>query len=274
MENILLIDIENCGQALHNLEEKLKTYHQIYIVYATSNVNLSLDGLNLLIPFIQKQTFHLLKMPSTGKDAADFGLAFIAGQLSQAYQPENVCFEIISNDHAMDYVAELLEKSLFKVVVKKRENSLESHFPDDEQFQKLVYTLKKVKNRPTTEQAFINSIMSWTKVSHAKAYSLLKQLAEFNFLTETEKAMVTKPHVGDDKPHLVFLKTFCEYLDKQKNKPTTQPALLNVLKKVMHIEKENTVKDRYNLLIKHKIVVVNQQNNKITYNLDNISKYL
>ena len=264
MNKILLIDIENCGHALHQLEEKLQTYTQIYVVYATSNVNLSLDGLYLLIPFIQNQRFHLVKMPTVGKDAADFGLAFIAGQLSQQYQPIDTSFEIISNDHAMDYVAELLQRQNFEVEVKKKA------VQTSDILEKLVSTLAKVNNKPTSEEAFLNSIMSWTKVDRTQANLLLKQVLQLGVLTADEKEKIV-PQV---KPHLVFLQQYCQYLFNQNNRPATQKTLLNSIKTVMNIEKETTLIDRYNLLVKHKIVIQNEQNNKVQYNLEEIKKYL
>lgn len=264
MNKILLIDIENCGYAFHQLEEKLKTYTQIYVVYATSNVNLSLDGLYLLIPFIQNEHFHLVKMPTVGKDAADFGLAFIAGKLSQKYQPIDTNFEIISNDHAMDYVAELLQSQNFEVKVKKKA------IQTNELLEQLVGTLAKVNNKPTSEDAFLNAIMSWTKVDRPQAHELLKQLLQSNCLTADEKKKIS-PQI---KPHLVFLQQYCQYLFNQRNRPATKKTLLNAIKIIMKIEKETTLIDRYNLLVKHKIVIENNQNSKITYNLEVLKSYL
>lgn len=266
MNKILLIDIENCGQALHQLIEKLESYAQIYVVYATSNVNLSLDELYLLIPFIQNKRFNLVKMPTVGKDAADFGLAFIAGQLSHQYQPSEACFEIISNDHAMDYVAELLQRQNFNVEVKKKKTTPQPN----EALEKLLTTLAKVNNKPTSEDAFLNSIMSWTKVNRTEAHQLLKHVLQLDLLTPDEKAKIT-PVV---KPHLVFLQQYCQYLNKQQGKPATKTSLMNSIQKVMKLDKKSTALDRYNLLVKHKIITENQQNHKIKYNQVVIKTYL
>ena len=59
----------------------------------------------------------VLKMPKIGKDAADFGLCFIAGQLSTQYKSSEVCFEIMSNDFSMEYVADLLKIAKFQAKV-------------------------------------------------------------------------------------------------------------------------------------------------------------
>lgn len=266
MKKILLIDIENCGQALHQLAENLESYTQIHVVYATSNVNLSLDELYLLIPFIQNKRFNLVKMSKAGKDAADFGLAFIAGQLSQQYQQEDTSFEIISNDHALGYVAELLQRQNFNVEVKTKKIAPQPN----EALEKLLSTLAKVNNKPTSEDAFLNSIMSWTKVDRTQAYQLLQKILQLDVLTPSEKSNL----IPVIKPHLLFLKQYCQYLNKQQGKPATKESLINSIQKVMKIDKESTALDRYNLLIKNKIITESNQKHQIQYNKAVIKTYL
>ncbi|MBF7683734.1 hypothetical protein I2F27_10445 [Acinetobacter sp. B5B] len=264
MNKILLIDIENCGRALHQLQSSLNDYAQVYVVYATSNVNFSLDELHEFLPFIQAGRFHVLKMSKVGKDAADFGLAFWAGKLSQQYHAQEVVFEIVSHDHAMQYVSELLQQQGFHVDVKQQlvENL------EDVLWVKLLHTWSKVQNKPTTSEACVNAICSWVKVDRVQAERLLQRLiAQKHFLVNKKTTQVSQ------KPHLQFLHDYCCYLAKQKSKPTTKKALCNSIKNVMRIEHEQTLKDRFNLLCKHCIVAVNDQNNKLQYNMNVISRY-
>ena len=86
----------------------LAHYQAVYLVYAKSPVSFSLDALVKLSPFIMNGKLKVLKMPKVGKDAADFGWAFIAGQLSTQVN-KNTEFEIMSNHHSMQYMVALLK---------------------------------------------------------------------------------------------------------------------------------------------------------------------
>lgn len=76
MKKILLLDIENSHKTENELFQLLTSYAFVYLVYAKSPMTLSLDGLQNLADFISKKKLVLIKMPKTGPDAADFGLAF------------------------------------------------------------------------------------------------------------------------------------------------------------------------------------------------------
>lgn len=82
MKKILLLDIENIQKTEKEIVKYLSQYQFVYLFYAKSPVNFSLDGVIALSPFITNGKLKILKMPKIGKDAADFGLAFIAGQVS------------------------------------------------------------------------------------------------------------------------------------------------------------------------------------------------
>lgn len=238
MNKILLIDIENCGRALHQLQRQLNEYAQVYVVYATSNVNFSLDELHDFLPFIQAGRFHLLKMSKAGKDAAD---------------------------HAMCYVTELLQRQGFDVTIKYQ--LVEQ--VEDVLWVKLLHTWSKVQNKPTTANACINAICSWLKVDRLQAEHLLKRLITEKYFVSTQKAPVVRV-----KPHLQFLYEYSCYLAKQKSKPATKSALLNSIKNVMKIDKERTLIDRFHLLCKHCIVSTNDKNNKLQYNTEVICRYV
>ena len=78
MKKVLLLDIENLHKSEKELLKYLSEYQFVYLVYAKSPINLSLDGLQMLSDFVSKKKLVLIKMPKIGPDAADFGLAFLA----------------------------------------------------------------------------------------------------------------------------------------------------------------------------------------------------
>lgn len=117
MKKILLLDIENLHKTEKELLKYLSQYQFIYLVYAKSPVNFSLDGLVKLAPFVMNGKLKILKMPKLGKDAADFGSAFIAGQLSVQMQAKEYCFDVMSNDHSMEYVVDLLKLAKFEAKI-------------------------------------------------------------------------------------------------------------------------------------------------------------
>ncbi len=95
---------------LHKSEKELlkylSEYQFVYLVYAKSPINLSLDGLQMLSDFVSKKKLVLIKMPKIGPDAADFGLAFLAGQLSIQMDKSNVEFDVMSNDKKIEYIVD------------------------------------------------------------------------------------------------------------------------------------------------------------------------
>lgn len=106
MKKILLLDIENIGQKESDFTQYLNEYHRIYVVYAKACTKISLEGFVYLAPHLVSGKLKILKMSKIGKNAADIGLAFIAGKLSK--KKKKYEFHIMSNDHSMEYVVELL----------------------------------------------------------------------------------------------------------------------------------------------------------------------
>lgn len=117
MKKILLLDIENLPKTEKDLLKYLSQYQYVYLVYAKSPINFSLDGVVKLAPFIMNGRLKVLKMPKVGKDAADFGLTFIAGQLSTQFKPKEISFDVMSNDRSMEYVADLLKIAQFEAKI-------------------------------------------------------------------------------------------------------------------------------------------------------------
>ena len=181
MKKVLLLDIENIHKTEKELLHLLKTYACVYLVYAKSPVTLSLDALIKFSPFVVEKKLVVIKMPKIGKDAADFGLAFLAGQLSIQMDKNKTCFDVMSNDGALEYIVDLLKVMGFQatqlktVIEQSREIlkpvSLEEPttvIPDVEQFSQrphLVvfkkfceYLAKIPTNKPTKIESLKNTI--------------------------------------------------------------------------------------------------------------------
>ena len=98
MKKILLLDIENVHKTENELLDLLKNYSYVYLVYAKSPISLTLDGIQELASFVVSKRLVLIKMPKSGPDSADFGLAFLAGQLSIQMDKSSTEFDVMSND--------------------------------------------------------------------------------------------------------------------------------------------------------------------------------
>lgn len=190
MKKILLLDIENLPKTETELLKYCSQYNYIYLVYAKTPSGFSLDGLVKLAPFISSGKLKVLKMPKMGKDAADFGLTFIAGQLSTQFKSSDVVFEVMSNDHSMEYVVDLLKIARFQAnliskkplvtpqVVKeaKSEINVESLI-----YQYCEYLIKQ-GSRPSKLESLINSLKAILKVEEDVAKVLVGLLKKIKLL--------------------------------------------------------------------------------------------
>lgn len=115
---ILVLDVENAPKAS---KEALMTHlsskdcAHIIMAYAKTNLNFNIDEVSLIAKALQSGRVIFYKMKSCGKNAADFGLTFFAGQLSGKYKPHEVQFRVLSNDHDLDYMVQILSSSGYKV---------------------------------------------------------------------------------------------------------------------------------------------------------------
>ncbi|MFW2057030.1 PIN domain-containing protein [Acinetobacter haemolyticus] len=200
MKKVLLLDIENIHKTEKELLQLLKTYACVYLVYAKSPVTLSLDALIKFSPFVMDKKLVVIKMPKIGKDAADFGLAFLAGQLSIQMDKNQTCFDIMSNDGALEYIVDLLRIMGFKASqlkmlaeVKEVEKIKEQPSPvlaqnnlSDSDFalklKHLISILSKLKNMPSNEKALLNGVKSWANVTTKEAEKLIKALMNFKMI--------------------------------------------------------------------------------------------
>ena len=107
-QKALLIDLENCPSQLEQLPTDLANYLQVLICYATSHSKLPLGWLLPLSNAILAKKLKIIKMDSISKNAADFGICFLAGSLMQELSKETH-FVIVSNDKDLDHVVYLLK---------------------------------------------------------------------------------------------------------------------------------------------------------------------
>lgn len=105
---ILLIDLENCPNQIHQLQKDLEQFSQVVICYAQSGAKIPLDWLMPLSTTVNANKLMIFKMTNGGKNAADFGICFFAGVLMQQLQ-QNTHFVIVSNDTDLDHVVNLLK---------------------------------------------------------------------------------------------------------------------------------------------------------------------
>ncbi|MDB9494562.1 PIN domain-containing protein [Spirulina major CS-329] len=164
---VLLIDLENCPHQIYQLQENLEQFSQVVICYAQSGAKIPLDWLIPLSTMINCNKLKILKMATTGKNSADFGICFFAGVLMQQL-PKDTHFVIISNDTDLDHAVNLLQsqgRSAERIGTQKEEESPAKSTPNksediDSSRVKLycIHLIKYSKNRPTKQETLLNSI--------------------------------------------------------------------------------------------------------------------
>lgn len=191
MKKILLLDIENLPKTETELLQYLAQYQYVYLVYAKTPMGFSLDGVVRLAPAISAGKLKVLKMSKIGKDAADFGLCFIAGQLSTQYKSSEVCFEIMSNDFSMEYVADLLKIAKFqaKVISAKPlvNPNIAQQIKAEIDIQKLIFQycsnlVRSNFSKPAKVESLINSLKANLKVEEKCAQLLVDELIRIKII--------------------------------------------------------------------------------------------
>ena len=133
----------------------------------------------------------IFKMPNSGKNAADFGISFYAGVLTQQLQQE-VKFVIVSNDKDLDHVVNLLKsqgRSAERIGTKKEEKQV-----NDEVLSTLSpiktyckHLITYSKNRPAKKDTLLNSIKNKFKGAPVTAAEVMQLLMEHNAIQIVEK---------------------------------------------------------------------------------------
>jgi len=186
MNSVLLIDLENCPNQIHQLQKDLEHFSQVIICYAQSGAKIPLDWLIPLSETVKTNKLKIFKMVSGGKNAADFGICFYAGALMQQLQQETH-FVIISNDTDLDHVVNLLKsqgRSAERVGTQKEEklpvaNTSPPPPPPLSSSPIKIYCMHLVtysKNRPAKKDTLINSIKNKFKDTPKIAEEVFKIL--------------------------------------------------------------------------------------------------
>ncbi|MDM1486882.1 MULTISPECIES: PIN domain-containing protein [Acinetobacter] len=301
MKKILLVDIENIQKTEKELLKYLAQYQYVYLVYAKSPINLSLDGLQMLSDFVTKKKLVLIKMPKIGPDAADFGLAFLAGQLSIQMDKSNIEFDVMSNDKKIEYIVDLLTVMGFKSQQLKKDISSspskefklinqEIDLSSDEMKPLLFAIQLLLKNQPKQFNSLNNALKSWLKGYTSNTRKIIEQLKDYQLIQikdqtvsyelsrmkealkirkkgEVQALSKALPSVDEIqiKPHLQRVKQYCDYLSKiRNNKPAKLNSLLNSIQSVLKLNTQQSAQDFTNILIKQNIV--KQESTKLTYN--------
>ncbi|MBW4461301.1 MAG: NYN domain-containing protein [Nodosilinea sp. WJT8-NPBG4] len=167
VNRVLLIDLENCPDQIHQLKENLEKFSKVIICYAKTGAKIPLDWLIPLSATVSSSKLKIFKMTNSGKNAADFGICFFAGVLMQEL-PKETHFSIISNDTDLDHVVNLLKsqgRSAERIGMKKegKEFTKTELETVDSVLASPVKTycahlITYSKNRPAKKDTLLNSI--------------------------------------------------------------------------------------------------------------------
>ena len=190
VSTVLLIDLENCPNQIHQLKKNLEQFSQVVICYAQSGAKIPLDWLIPLSATISANKLKIFKMESSGKNAADFGICFFAGAIMQQSKKETN-FLIISNDTDLDHVVSLLKSqgySAERMGTKKEEKPViatptNSLSPIREY---CIHLITHSKTRPAKKDTLINSIGKKFKDSPDIAAEVFKLLTTQNAIAISE----------------------------------------------------------------------------------------
>lgn len=105
---VMLIDLENCPKQLQTLPEDISSYSRVVICHAHANAKIPLSWITLLAEAITAGRLKVQQMEQGGKNAADFGICFLAGALMQEL-PADTHFVIVSDDKDLDHAVHLLQ---------------------------------------------------------------------------------------------------------------------------------------------------------------------
>jgi hypothetical protein len=184
----------------------LERYSHVVVCYAQSGAKIPLDWVVPLTSTVNNDRLKIVKMPSSGKNAADFGITFWAG-VFMAQLPLETHFDIVSNDTDLDHVVSLLQSQQ----------------------------------------------RSEDRISNKKDNSQLVPLA-------------SEPVTQSNKE---CLHEYCSHIVKHPNKPAKKVTLLNSIK-----SKFKTGVDPEELFeALKKQGVINAKDDKITYNLQKLTKF-
>ena len=183
--SVLLIDLENCPSHIHQLQEHLERFSQVIICYAHSGAKIPLDWLMPLSAAVSENKLKIFKLANTGKNAADFGICFFAGILTQQL-PKETHFVIVSNDTDLDHAVSLLksqERSAERIGTKGKPSSALPDEPLSPVAKYCAHLVSYSKTRPATKATLLKSIKNKFKDSPETADHVFKSLTEQGIAT-------------------------------------------------------------------------------------------
>lgn len=189
---ILLLDLENCPDQIHQLQTNLEQFSQVVICYAQTGAKIPLDWLIPLSTTVSSNKLKIFKMASGGKNAADFGICFFAGSLMQQLHKETH-FVIFSNDTDLDHVVNLL-KSQGRSAERIGSQKSDKKTPETTVSAKAIVSAPPIKvycmhlityrkNRPAKKDTLLNSIKNKFKDAPESATEVFKLLTAQGAIT-------------------------------------------------------------------------------------------
>jgi len=183
---VLLIDLENCPSEINQLMTHLEKYSMVVVCYAHSGAKIPIDWLMPLTGIVNNKRLKWVKMPTTGKNAADFGITFWAGVL-MAKLPPNTHFDIVSNDTDLDHVVGLLidqKRTAERVGTKKVNLPIPTTIVTKTNLKLQEYYLHEYclslitmkTGKPAKKETLLNSIKAKFKSDNIDAEQLIKSL--------------------------------------------------------------------------------------------------
>lgn len=112
INNVVIIDAENLGCSPKVIEDCLNKYHKVYIVFSHLLTKWDFNTIATFASDIKNEKLNIIKMDNHGKNSADFGIAFLAGQLSNTLNKKSI-IEIRSKDLMFKNIISMLIKSGF-----------------------------------------------------------------------------------------------------------------------------------------------------------------
>ncbi|MFZ2171940.1 MAG: PIN domain-containing protein [Methylococcaceae bacterium] len=196
---VLLIDLENCPNQAQQLMENLEKYSHVIVCYAQSGAKIPLDWVIPLTTTVNDDRLKIIKMPNSGKNAADFGITFWAGML-MAQLPLQTHFDIVSNDTDLDHVVSLLksqDRSAQRIGTKKENPAIvtvakETETEIPEYLQKYCEHLKN-HSKPAKKETLLNSIKSTFKTDNINPEELFEELSKQGVIAIKDNRITYNP---------------------------------------------------------------------------------
>ena len=198
---VLLIDLDNCPRQIEKLPQSLVEFSRVVACYGGSEPKVPLKLVPLLSTAINDGKLEIIGMQKKGKNAADFGIAFLAGRL-MAEMPADTSFLILSQDTDLDHVVNMLQSANRKAVrvdgkisSRNEESNISVKLQDgsiiDAVEEYYLHHLQAGKPRPRKKKTLQNSIKSFFKKrKHIKPDEILRGLVDHKFITIDDQGRV------------------------------------------------------------------------------------